>query len=426
MPYQQPDGHGKQTDGHGKQSYGKGTGNDNGGDWAALTDCVDAQLLARILGTAGRVTLPTVLGDVATWRLSTTSCASTDLDDMAGAHRSVRVGLEGISGGLGAVRSWSQAREEERKGNGKGEQETARRQEEHESILRGMSREHLLNLTPIDLKRTWGPDATGRERTMAALDCTWALNNVLATHFAEHHNGGTASTTTTTTPTTTSNNNTNSNDDTIHGLQLIGELQFCFIAMLTLANYSSLEQWRRILTLLLRCRTAITTRAPLFIRTLRLLQRQLNHVDALVESGTLDFTTETNWLRTLLRKFKLGIADLEGSMAKQDVLDELDELEGVVYDRFGWHLDDSNLVKRGLVMLEDGEEVEVVVGGYDEEDESGEYAPVVVDLGQGHGSGAAVQLDYDHGVGGNAKSTHTSDDDGEDEEVGIDDMDPRM
>ena len=39
------------------------------------------------------------------------------------------------------------------------------------------------------------------------------------------------------------------------------------------------------------------------------------------------------------------------------------------------------MLKRGMVQLEDGEQVELTMEGADEEDEMGEYAPTVVDLG---------------------------------------------
>ena len=35
-----------------------------------------------------------------------------------------------------------------------------------------------------------------------------------------------------------------------------------------------------------------------------------------------------------------------------------------------------------MLELEDGEQIEVQISGADEEDETGEYAPVVVDLGE--------------------------------------------
>ena len=55
-------------------------------------------------------------------------------------------------------------------------------------------------------------------------------------------------------------------------------------------------------------------------------------------------------------------------------------LEGWLKEELGWELND-NFVRRGLLELEDGEQVEVEAGEMEEEDERGEFAPLVVDLG---------------------------------------------
>lgn len=76
-----------------------------------------------------------------------------------------------------------------------------------------------LRFLPIDLKQTWREGATGRERTEAAQDRSWALNRVIEAHCT----GGNSS-------------------------EIIGELQFCFLMVLTINNFSCLEQWKRILS----------------------------------------------------------------------------------------------------------------------------------------------------------------------------------
>jgi A1 cistron-splicing factor AAR2 len=209
--------------------------------------------------------------------------------------------------------------------------------------------EKELTFFPIDLKRTWRLGATGRERTEAALDHTWALNDLIDNWCREKV-----------------------------ALEILGEMQFCFLMVLSLNNYSCLEQWKRILNLLFTCKTAVVQHPDLFVKLLSTLRLQLQHCND-VEGGLFDLSDEGgSLLKFLLHKFKLGLAELPKE-ATTSVTEELFELENYLRGEHGWRLD-SDFVRKGMMELEDGEKVELVVSGYDEEDERGEYAPVVVDL----------------------------------------------
>ena len=105
--------------------------------------------------------------------------------------------------------------------------------------------EKELRFLPIDLKRTWRPDATGRERTDAAQDRSWALTSLL------------------------------SESKDASGDAILGELQFCFLVLLTLNNWSCLEQWKRLLTLIFTCKSAVPTHPDLFIRAIATLRLQV-------------------------------------------------------------------------------------------------------------------------------------------------------
>lgn len=166
--------------------------------------------------------------------------------------------------------------------------------------------------------------------------------------------------------------------------EVVGELQFAFVMVVTLGNYSCLEQWKRLLGLLLTCRRAVGEREGLFVRVVRGLRRQVRR-GADVEGGLFDMSEEgAGWLRGLLVGFRRGVEEVfRGGSSR--VGDELEELEGDLRRLYGWDLSDS-YVRRGLLELEDGERVEMEVGELEGEDERGEYAPVVVDLGEpGHG-----------------------------------------
>lgn len=209
--------------------------------------------------------------------------------------------------------------------------------------------EKELRFLPVDLKRTWRPDATGRERTEAAQDRSWALNSLIS--GSEDKNGD----------------------------EIIGELQFCFLMLLTLNNWSCLEQWKRLLTLIFTCKSAVPTLPDLFIRAIAALRLQLMHCkDA--EGGLIDLADEGgSLLKSLLTRFRKGLEGLPRAEEVQDVLDELDDLEAYLRDEHGWQFGGS-FAKSGVLDLEDGEQVRMDTTAYDEDDETGEYAPQIVDL----------------------------------------------
>lgn len=244
--------------------------------------------------------------------------------------------------------------------------------------------EKELKFLPIDLKRTWREGATGRERTEAAKDRSWALGELIENHCKSSEDG------------------------------FLGELQFCFLMVLTLNNNSCLEQWRRLLTLLFTCRQAVKERTPLFIEALQLLRLQLNHC-ADMEVEMFDLNEQGGgFLNPLLRKFRKMLDEFEGDWKKRVVI-EFDQLAEFLKKEFGWELDDS-FVKRGMLELEDGERVEMDVNGADEDDETGEFAPTVVDL-------TSEQMKELYRAKPN--NQHVADDRDDEEDEAIEDMDTR-
>lgn len=207
--------------------------------------------------------------------------------------------------------------------------------------------ENPLGFLPVDLKQTWAAGTVGRARTEAARDRSWALEQVIASHC-------------------------NSLDD------VIGELQFCFLMVLTLNNNSCLEQWRRLLSLILTCSQAVAQKPAFFVRFLVCLKMQMEHCQD-AEGGLFDLADEGgNLILALLQKFKRGL-ERQSVTIQQDVWDELEELEDLLKSQQGWAPNESQ-ARRGMLELEDGEQVEMDTNRFDEEDETGEYAPIVVDL----------------------------------------------
>ncbi|KAF2262660.1 hypothetical protein CC78DRAFT_519908 [Lojkania enalia] len=249
--------------------------------------------------------------------------------------------------------------------------------------------EKELHFLPINLKQTWREGATGRERTEAAQDRSWFLGDLIDKHCKGR-------------------------DVRARESEILGELQFAFLMVLTLNNNSCLEQWKRLLRLLFTCRQAVQQRPHLFTELLRTLKLQLSHC-ADMEAGMFDLNEQGGgFLKPLLRKFRKGLDDLDGKW-KMDIVDEFDDLQDYLREQYGWELDDS-FVKHGMLQLEDGEQVEMDVNSADEDDETGEYAPTIVEL-------TPSQM---RELGRNGIN-HTSDNEmAEDEEdVGLEDMDTR-
>ncbi|KGO76939.1 A1 cistron-splicing factor, AAR2 [Penicillium italicum] len=212
--------------------------------------------------------------------------------------------------------------------------------------------EREFGFIPVDLKRTWREGAVGRERTEAAKDRSWALGDLIDRYAGEASGGN----------------------------QLLGELQFTFLMVLTMMNYSCLQQWKRLLELILTSRSAILDREAFMSEVLRILSLQLQRCDD-VDGGLFEIDGDGGgtFLRDLLMKLRQSVDDLVGNAASE-VKFELDKLEEWVKAEYDWELRRGAVVRHGMLQLEDGEQVEMDWDGNDEDDETGEYAPVIVEM----------------------------------------------
>jgi len=205
--------------------------------------------------------------------------------------------------------------------------------------------ERELQFLGIDLKRTWRAEAVGRERTEGAVDRSWALEEV------ERRWGGEG------------------------GDVVMGEMEVCFLMVVTVGNYSCLEEWKRVLGLVLTCKRAVGEREGWFVGFVGGLRRQLERGGD-VEGGLFDMSDEGGaYLKGLLKGFRRTLGEVFGE--GEDVKLEMEQLEGFLKGDYGWDLSDS-FVRRGMLELEDGEQVEMEMEEMEGEDETGDYAPVVV------------------------------------------------
>ncbi|OKL57243.1 hypothetical protein UA08_07623 [Talaromyces atroroseus] len=293
-------------------------------DWVKLTNRLSPEILSRILGN------PIIDDDDRpSWSINSGCSAAEDAEH-----------IPGISAAAAAEEDKNVSRDGER-------------MEEKE-----------LRFLPIDLKRTWREGAIGRERTEAAQDRSWALGNLIRRYSQDL-------------------------DEKTGESQILGELQFCFLMILTLMNYSCLSQWKRLLSLILTCSTAIRERQSFFRDVLQLLRLQLRHCDD-VDGGLfeMDGDYDANFLRKLLTDFRQSLQQQRQQQQEEAANDdvgsisaEMDALEEWVRAEYGWELRKDSIMRRGMLQLEDGEEIEMEMSGADEDDETGEYAPVIVDMG---------------------------------------------
>ncbi|EXJ68799.1 uncharacterized protein A1O5_07730 [Cladophialophora psammophila CBS 110553] len=219
-----------------------------------------------------------------------------------------------------------------------------------------------LYLLPVNLKQTWADGDIGRTRTDRARDRSWYLGQLIEQAATRPPSGGGGG----------------GDKAAVGARAVLGELQFCFLMVLTLANYSCFEQWKRLLTVLFTCRTALDETEAYFVQAVRVLRLQIKHVDD-VEGGLFELRDESAsaWLRTLWARFR-GLVDDSEKGLRESLKREVDVLQRLFEEKYGWQ-SERDMLRRGMLELEDGERVEVTMPGVDEDEETGEYAPVIVE-----------------------------------------------
>ncbi len=187
-----------------------------------------------------------------------------------------------------------------------------------------------IRFTEINLKRSFKLGTTGSELTKSMLDKSWYLEEILHTL----------------------NNN--------HKL-LLGELQLCFIMIIVFANYSASIQWKTIVSLLCGCEEALTTKPKLYIEFLSIIKTQLENCPQEYMSDLLS----SEYIFKTFRHFYKQIYDL--SSIPQGIQKALSDLSMSLKVKYQIHIDVSY------------KEIDDNSSNNDEESETGEYAPIVVE-----------------------------------------------
>ncbi|RYO88131.1 hypothetical protein DL762_003881 [Monosporascus cannonballus] len=186
------------------------------------------------------------------------------------------------------------------------------------------------------------------------------------------------------------------NPDPNPDLVLVGELQFAFLTGAHLGNFSCLEQWHFTASRLAFRAHDLAARRPRLARDLvRTFHAQLAYGERFLENGAggddlLEATPGgAEALRKCLVTYKAhleetlrALGDARARTPEHDaVADAFGALEAWLRHRSrrGWDLG-ASYVRSGGVMLEDGEVMQAELSEFADEDERGEFAPVVMRL----------------------------------------------
>jgi A1 cistron-splicing factor AAR2 len=144
---------------------------------------------------------------------------------------------------------------------------------------------------------------------------------------------------------------------------------------------------------LLSCQAALGEVQGFFVEVVRVLAMQVRHFDD-VEGGMFEMRDEggSAWLRSVWGRFRavvedafsMGQDEAEGKgkgtskVGEQGLKKEVENLQRLFEEKYGW-ASEKDVLRRGMLELEDGERIEVSMAGVDEDEETGEYAPLIVD-----------------------------------------------
>lgn len=166
---------------------------------------------------------------------------------------------------------------------------------------------------------------------------------------------------------------------------IVGEFQFAYIVGMHLGNDSCIQQWWHMLLKLILRAYILPARHPVLAAALiRTLAAQLSYGTEWLDGSILDYSlSQTDDLRLALTVYKRRLDELlVGADATPDQLavgTAFSGLEATVAGSLDWDIR-GNYLRKGNVMMEDGEQVELEVADLAAEDERGEWAPEVVQL----------------------------------------------
>ena len=322
--------------------------------WATLTQLIDRTTVARVIGFDAR-------GDA---HVDAIMSALGEADE----HTT----------GSGAQRVWGKARPNQ-------EIVTAT-----EAAVDELENDAMLRFATFDLKRSWPPGAIGEELTRNSRDKSWLLQHVIKTQFE----GGMLV------------------SIFLHSCavlccmqltlwgradpqQILAEMALAYILFTSVHNFSSLEAYKRLLSLLCRSTSALSSRLPLIHTLLSSLLRP--QFEALPDNF---FADELPVLETFfiaeLAALRIGLRATTGAPAQlETVWTEL----GRTVEKFGWNLGTLKPMPETPEHLKPGKtHYDLLRADGESEDEDDEDRPVVVGIGAADDEVLDVTLQDDAGA----------------------------
>ncbi|ORY32797.1 A1 cistron-splicing factor [Naematelia encephala] len=193
----------------------------------------------------------------------------------------------------------------------------------------------------FDLRRSWRDGAVGEEVSRFSMDKSWLLASVI-----QDRAGG-------------------------DPMNLIGQIQLSFILLLYLSSYSALTIYKLLLSLLTRSSSALES-APIALQStytalIHTLSSQLSALPDHVFDGDLPEMDlfYLDEIESLAKNLSSAISSW-GEKHNKHVTQAWQSLGNVARNKFNWHLSD-------LAEYHHGQGID------EQDDEQGEYAPVIVD-----------------------------------------------
>ncbi|KAI9646880.1 hypothetical protein NHQ30_004880 [Ciborinia camelliae] len=203
--------------------------------------------------------------------------------------------------------------------------------------------------------RTFSESSSGRERTEQAIDSTAFIIDAIGHCTYEDSD------------------------------EIIGEMQFCFITGLVLGNLACMEQWGIIISKLFGAYRLSMDHPVFFCKVITAVHAQFMYDEEGFDTSIFDHDSHLgDDLKIILTKFKSRLNEQllsNGSnitREQEEVGKAFEDLESWLW-KWGWDLR-GNYHRSGKFQLEDGEVIDVELKDFEDEDERGEYAPMIVDL----------------------------------------------
>ncbi|KYK56652.1 hypothetical protein DCS_03654 [Drechmeria coniospora] len=179
-----------------------------------------------------------------------------------------------------------------------------------------------------------------------------------------------------------------SQSDRLASDDIVGEFQFAYVVGMYLGNDSCIQQWWYLLLhLFLKAYRLALEQPDLAAALIRTLTAQLAHSTRWLEGSILDYSeTHTHDLRIALIIYKQRLDELLGERGKESVTpgqiavgNAFARLEGVLMKELDWDLT-ATYPRKGKVMTDDGEEIDLELDEMEAENDRGEWAPEIVEL----------------------------------------------